>query len=195
MLKSKRGGSNGPIKAMADHTSMNMECDNSAVTNMDCLREGFEFPGANLRDLVTADEEECVRHCRDTEDCKALSFRKSDHTCFLKSRRGGKSGPEEAAIFHSLNMVSDRSEFVLSCVEENTFFPSPTIRNLFLDNIETCIVLCRDTQDCMSVTYGELDNECRLNHKEFERVEQKRVSNFKSSNMNCLIHINAAAGS
>ena len=184
-LKSKRGGSIGP-SVRAQVSSMNMECDNSAVSNLDCLREGLVFPGADLTDIITADVEECVRHCRDTEGCVALSFRKVPKKCFLKSSRGGESGPVAASNFKSMNMECDRKEFLRSCVKKDTYFPLAEIRALSVDNIDTCIMLCRDTQVCKAVTFYNLGNRCSMKEREFRNMEQQFVANYKSSNMDCL---------
>merc|ERR1712003_326235 len=150
-LKSKRGGAIGPVVSTGLN-SMNMECDNSAVKNLDCLRKGFDFLGNDLRNLVVADEEECVRHCRDTEDCVSLTFRESDSRCFLKSKRGGAIGPVVSTGLNSMNMECDNSAVDLSCVKEETDFPGHDIRHITLNDVEACLSMCRDTQDCVSIT-------------------------------------------
>jgi len=183
-LKSKRGGSVGAT-VTPGHNSMNMECDNSPVTNLGCLRKGFNFPGADLRNLIVADEEECVKHCRDTEDCAGLTFRESDNRCFLKSKRGGSVGPTVAAGHNSMNMECDNSKVDLSCVKADDEYPGHEIRRLVVDDLETCILFCRDTQDCMSLSFFEDTNTCSLKRKEFDWWEEKSTSNVKSTNLNC----------
>ena len=186
-LKYKRGGSNGPTVSTG-YRSMNMECDNSAVTNLGCMRENIDFPGANLTNLETTDEEECVRHCRDTEGCVALSFRISDQTCFLKSRRGGESGPVGAVnTFRSMNMEC-QSDFILpqvTCMKDNYSFPSADIWSIVVPDFADCIVMCADTEGCMALTYNKLQYECTLKNKVFKKEDRQYLQNFQSTNMMC----------
>ncbi|KAL5252514.1 hypothetical protein ACHWQZ_G015330 [Mnemiopsis leidyi] len=161
ILKSRRGG-HGPVKA-AGHNSMNMECDNSAVTNLNCLRDNTDYPGADIRQLTVADEEECVRHCRDTETCKSLTFRESDQLCFLKSRQGGSGGPRPSFGVSSMNMECDNSEVTnLDCIREGIVFHGADIGNLLAADEEECVRFCRDTELCKSITYREADHRCFL---------------------------------
>merc|ERR1740136_250390 len=126
---------------------MNMECDNSAVTNLNCIREGFNFPGNDIRNLLVADEEACVRLCRDTEGCSALVFRESDNRCYLKSKRGGSNGPIVDPGHNSMNMECDNSAVTnLNCIREGFNFPGNDIRNLLVADEEACVRLCRDTE-------------------------------------------------
>ena len=183
-LKSKRGGSIGPI-IEAGHNSMNMECDNSAVTNLDCLRKGFNFPGNDLRNLIVENEEECVKHCRDTELCVSLIFRESDHRCYLRSKRGGSSGPIIEAGHNSMNMECDNSQVDLSCSEEDTKFPGQDIRSIILDNLEACVNACRDTQDCLAVEFDDTNFRCYLKKSEFEWWQFQSKVGSTSLNINC----------
>jgi len=182
-LKSKRGGSVGPLQA-SGHNSMNMECDNSEVDNLDCIREGFNFPGADLRNIIVADERECVKHCRDTQDCVSLTFRESDNRCYLRSKRGGSSGPAPTAGHNSMNMECDNSEPDLSSAREDTDFPGSDIK--YLNNImdlEACVRLCWDTEDCVAVSYSRDLNRCNLKRKTFDWWQEKPTSNSVSINM------------
>ena len=164
---------------------MNMDCDNTNVTNLNCLREGFNFPGADLRILTVADEEECVKHCRDTEDCKGFSMRESDRRCFLKSMRGGASGPTAEDGYSSLNMECDNSAVDLSCAKEDEEFPGHDITSIALDDLETCVRMCRDVQNCRSVTYVAVKKMCHLKHKDFKWQEGRSRANVKSTNLTC----------
>merc|ERR1712003_592969 len=164
-LKSKRGGAIGPVVSTGLN-SMNMECDNSAVKNLDCLRKGFDFLGNDLRNLVVADEEECVRHCRDTEDCVSLTFRESDSRCFLKSKRGGAIGPVVSTGLNSMNMECDNSAVNnLDCLRKGFDFWGNDLRNLVVADEKECVRHCRDTEDCVSLTFRESDSRCFLKSK------------------------------
>ena len=183
-LKSKYGGASGP-KKQNDFTSMNMECDNSPVTNLNCLREGIIFHGADLKHIITADEEECVKHCRDTEQCVALTFRESDHLCSLKSRRGGY-GPVKAAGHNSMNLECDNSPITnLNCLRDNTDFPGADIRNLIVADEEECVRHCRDTETCASLSFRESDQRCFLRSKRGGQSGPRPQSGINSMNMEC----------
>merc|ERR1719456_480729 len=164
-LKSKRGGYYGPSIAVG-HNSMNMECDNSPVKNMNCLREGINFAGADKRNLVVADEEECVRHCRDAEGCKSLTFIESTHTCYLKSKRGGNAAPSVQAGYNSMNMECDNSPVKnMNCLREGINFASADIGNLVVADEEECVWHCRDTELCKALTFIESTHRCYLKYK------------------------------
>ena len=183
-LKSKRGGASGP-KPLAGYHSMNMECDNSKVTNLNCLREGLNFPSSDIGNLVVADEEECVRHCRDTELCVAFTFVESNHYCYLKSKRGGYYGPTKVAGYNSLNMVCDNSKVDLSCAEEDDNFSGNQLRSIVVEDLEECVRMCRDTERCFSVSFNEINNQCSLKSKEFEWWQITSAINYWSTNIKC----------
>jgi len=84
-----------------------------------------------------------------------------------------------------MNMECDNTKVDLSCVEEDSDFPGYNIRSLTLDNLETCISICRDTQDCLAVTFKEQSTTCDLKRKEFDWWEKNAYTNAKSTIMNC----------
>ena len=158
-LKSMYGGAKGPI-ITAGYTSMNMECDNSTV-NLDCLREGINFAGADLNNVVAADEKECARHCRDTELCVAFTFIVSSRRCYLKSRRGGLRGPTKVAGYNSMNMVCDNSPVTnLDCLRYQLDFPGAGMSSILVADVEECVRYCRDAEGCKALTYIESSQRC-----------------------------------
>merc|ERR1719456_358449 len=185
-LKYKRGGLYGPT-VVAGYNSMNMECDNSPVKNMNCLRKGINFAGADTRNLVVADEEECVWHCRDTELCKALTFIESSHRCYLKTKRGGASGPSIQAGYNSMNMECDNSPVTknLLCLREGLNFPSADLKNIIVADEEECARHCRDTELCVALTFRESDNRCYLKSKRGGLYGPSLAVGHNSMNMEC----------
>ena len=180
-FKTRRGG-NTP-RPRAGYKSMNLVCDNSKVTNLNCLRKGLNFPGADLGNLPVADEEECVRQCRDTEDCVAFTFIESTKYCYLKSKRGGNYGPWRTAGQNSLNMECDNSKVDLSCGVEKENFAEKELRNIGVGDREECVRMCRDTEDCFSVSLT--NNQCSLKPKEFEWWQITSAENYWSTNIKC----------
>ena len=83
-------------------------------------------------------------------------------------------------------MECDNAIVDLTCVQENTDYPGYDLRGLVVDSIETCVTLCKDTQDCMSVTYKDLTNKCYLKRKDFEWWEEKSMANARSTNLKCI---------
>ncbi|KAL5260425.1 hypothetical protein ACHWQZ_G010525 [Mnemiopsis leidyi] len=186
-LKSKRGGSIGPYAA-AGYDSMNMECDNSPVKNLDCIRDGINFPGADLRNLVVEEKEECVKHCRDTEDCKAVVLleQNSQLNCYLKSRRGGSAVPVASAGYQSMNMECDNSKVSnLNCLREDLFFSGADIGNTVVADEKACVKLCRDTENCQGFSFRLSDNRCYAKSRRGGSSGPSLERNFKSMNMEC----------
>ena len=182
--KNRRGGASGPTVDIT-YNSLNMECDNTPVTeNMKCLRKGINFPGSDLRNLIVANVEECVKHCRDTENCHALTFIEATHRCYLKNKRGGVSGPTVSPGHHSLNMECDNSKpSQLQCGLMAEKFPGYTLRGLTVAHFEECLRRCKDTEGCQAVSFSETDNVCELKSRTFEWWTIK--SHHKSVNMDC----------
>ena len=182
--KDRRGGSSGPSLDRG-YNSMNMVCDNSSVADtMKCLRKGLDFPGSEMKNIIVADEEECVQHCKDTENCQAVTFKESTHRCYLKSKRGGSSGPTVSPGYNSLNMECDNSKPAqLQCATMDEKFPGHDIRHIAEANFEDCLRRCRDTEGCEAVSFRETDNVCELKSTTFEWWRIK--SHYISVNMNC----------
>ena len=186
-LKYKRGGDTGPILAEG-HDSINMECDNSPVKNLDCIRSNINFPGADLRNLIVEEREECVRHCRDTELCKALVFRESNNKtyCYLKSRRGGSTVPVVAEGYDSMNMECDNSKVSnMKCLREGLVFSSADIGNTVVADERECVKLCRDTEDCQSFSFRLSDNRCYAKNRRGGTSGPSLDRNYNSMNMEC----------
>merc|ERR550537_1291251 len=138
---------------------MNMDCDNTKVKNLDCLRNGFNFPGSHFGNmLVVADEEECVKYCRDTEECKSLTFRESDNGCFLRSMKGGQSGPDPHPGHNSMNLECDNGPVKnLHCMREGIYFSGADLRNFIVNDEKECVKHCRDTEMCKSISFRDSD--------------------------------------
>ena len=184
-LKYKRGGYYGPSK-VAGSNSMNMVCDNSPVTNLDCVREGFNFGGAETRGLTVTDIEECVRHCRDTNGCVALTLIESTGYCSLKNNRGGHYGPSIRAGYKSMNMECDNGKVTnLDCLREDTNFEGGNLVNLVVADVEECARHCRATGGCISLTYVESTRTCYLKSMRGGYYLPKVATGYKSMNMEC----------
>ena len=169
-------------RADSRYKSMNMECDNSRVT-LECLRRGVDFPGAVIGNLIVSDESECVRHCRDTEDCKSLTFRESDHMCYLRSRHGG-SYVNGHPGHNSLNMECENGKLEdLTCPVEDETFPGHDLRNAVVEDVQACLQWCRDTQGCVAASFNEVDYRCYMKTTEFQWWMFKH--HYKSFNIKC----------
>ena len=186
-LKNRRGGSSGPSLA-AGYDSMNMECDNSPVKNLNCIRDGINFPGADLSGIVVEEKEDCVKHCRDTENCKAVVFleQNSELTCYLKSRRGGSSVPVAAAGYQSMNMECDNTKVNnLDCLREGVFFSGSDVGNTVVADEKACVKLCRDTEGCQSFSFRLSDKRCYTKNRRGGSSGPSLDRNYNSMNMKC----------
>jgi len=184
LLKSQYGGSVGPYPR-SDLNSLNLECDNSPVS-LECERNGQNFPGADLRNIVLSNIEECVKYCRDHERCKAVTFRQSDKRCYLKSKSGGAYGPIPQAGHDSLNMDCNNGKVDLSCKNDDTHFPGSDIRNIVVGDLEECVMFCRDAEDCLSVSMRQTDKRCYLKRKEYgHEWDARAFDGYVSINLNC----------
>ena len=157
---------------------MNLECNSTAVNNLDCKRTGISFPGADKGNLVVSSQEECVRHCRDTEGCKSITFRASDSRCYLKFKRGGDTGPILAEGHDSINMECDNSPVKnLDCIRSNINFPGADLRNLIVEEREECVRHCRDTELCKAMVFRESNNKtyCYLKSRRGGQCERPAV--------------------
>ena len=183
-LKNRKGGQNGPTNN-ADVTSMNMDCDQSPV-DVSCRRNGVDYYGADLTSLVSDGFKDCVRLCRDTEQCQAITFRNSDKRCWLKNKRGGAAGPSSYPGLISMNIQCDH-EFDptdASCLEGALDYRGADIRDFKSEGYEDCRTGCHDTADCKAFTMQEPDNHCWLKNKEGGYVIVSQAG-LISANMNC----------
>jgi hypothetical protein len=185
-LKSRYGGMYPEVTPF--HWSMSMECNNSKVDNMHCMREGYDFPGAHMGNLVVAHEVECVKHCRDTEGCKAITFAQKDNRCYLKSRAGGDFGPIASAGHKSMNMICDNSPVRnLDCLRNNTNFPGANLRNFLVQSKEECVSRCRDTERCKALVFKKFDSHlrCYLKDRRGGSTVPEKAEGYESMNMEC----------
>ena len=183
-LKNKRGGSSGPYHAFG-HMAMNMECDNTPITNFDCLREGISFYSAQLRNLAVADIQECAMHCQDTENCKAITYQDSRHQCYLKSRSGGYY-PQVSEGYSSMNMKCNISEAEnMDCLRAGINYPGADKGNLEVSDMEECVRYCRETEGCKSVTFRTSDNRCYLKSQRGGSSGPLIAAGHDSMNMEC----------
>ncbi|KAL5262493.1 hypothetical protein ACHWQZ_G008030 [Mnemiopsis leidyi] len=184
-LKNKKGGATGPSPNAA-LTSMNMDCDLSDVDSS-CKRENYDFWGADLRNFNSDSLDDCARHCRDTEDCQSFTLRKSDNYCWLKSKRGGQSGPSPNNDLISMNIdcsitveAADRS-----CAMDGYDFWGADLRNFASGGFEACATACGDAADCKSFTLRKSDNYCWLKTKFGGQIGPSPNDALISRNMEC----------
>ena len=103
-LKKKRGGQSGPSPNAA-LISMNIDCSQKFdASNRACVKDNFDFWGADLRNFKSAGYEDCNQSCFDAADCKSFTLKKSDNYCWLKTKAGGQNGPSANAALLSRNM-------------------------------------------------------------------------------------------
>ena len=115
-----------------------------------------------MGNIVVAGESECVRRCRDTEGCKAFTFRESDKRCYLRDKAGGDTGPSVAAGHNSMNLVCDNSPVKnLDCIRSETNFPGADLRNILVNKKEECVRHCRDTERCKAVVFTKSGSQFR----------------------------------
>ena len=184
-LKNKNSGLNGP-GTNAALTSMNLECDRSAVDSS-CKRDNFDFWGADLKSFISESFEDCASHCRDTADCQSFTLRKSDNYCWLKSKRGGHTGPSPHDTLISMNIdcspgfeATDKK-----CAMDGFDFWGADLRNFQSKGYVDCHTSCFDAADCVSFTLRKSDNHCWLKTKAGGQNGPEANSDLISANMSC----------
>merc|ERR550537_554535 len=186
-LKNKNSGLSGPSNNAA-LTSMNLYCDRKKV-DTSCKRDNFDFWGADLRSFGSEGLEDCASHCRDTEECQSLTFRKSDNYCWLKKKRGVASGPSPNNALISMNIdCTPKAGFVASdksCAMDSFDFWGADLRSFNADSYEACATACADAADCRSFTLRKSDNYCWMKSKNGGQSGPSPNAALVSRNMEC----------
>ena len=186
-LKNKDSGLKGP-GTNAALTSMNLECDRSAVDSS-CKRDNFDFMGADLNSFISESFEDCASHCRDTADCQSFTLRKSDNYCWLKNKRGGHTGPSPNDALISMNIdCAPKPGFVASdrsCAMDGFDFWGADLRSFRAESYETCATACSDAADCQSYTLRKSDNYCWLKKTRGGQTGPSPNNVLISRNMEC----------
>ena len=166
-LKNKRGGGNGP-SPKEGLVSMNIDCSASKNFNAgdrSCAMDNWDFAGADIKDYKSESFEACSSACSDAEECRSITFRKSDNNCWLKTSQGGDRGPNPKDGLLSRNMECDTSDLDMSCQQQNTDYAGADLRDYKADSIEVCAQACKMSQQCQSITYRPSDKNCWLKNK------------------------------
>ena len=186
-------GGRGP-QSSGDHnpyTSLVMDCDTSPVDSS-CRRDNYNYMNADLPlsdvfPLKADGFDDCARHCRDTELCKAFTLSKSDNTCILKTKRGGHRGGRPYDGYISMNIdcsvkvdVSDRS-----CDMDGYNMRWADLRHFTSTGYEQCAIACGDSEECKAFSLRKSDNYCWLKYMYGGSRGPGRVNNYISRNMEC----------
>jgi hypothetical protein len=116
---------------------------------------------------------------------KGNVFRPSTESCWRKTKRGGQRGPSLQRGLVSLNMDCGDTKSDQTCVQENTDFWGADLGGRRVINFDQCETFCRDTQDCVSITYRASDSQCWLKYNRFGARGPSRGIGLTSLNMDC----------
>ena len=127
--------------------------------------DNYDLVGADLRQVRDANLTDCISACSSDSKCKAYSFDKWNHMCFLKSTvnllrlepntiSGTRIGVMEKPIVSSLPITMQRYR--------NKAFPWKGQRSRSVESFEQCEQLCREQTSCVALTYFKDIKQCRL---------------------------------
>ena len=165
----------------------NFECDKPEVYDKGCVREGVDFKGADISWFDTDSFETCAEECATTPQCKSITYQYDPPYCWLKNKEGGREGPNMDDRYASMNMECDTSELDTSCKDVDTDYAGSDIQHTHAPTFEECAVFCKDTAECVSITYRASDQSCWLKHKEGHNFITPNTAypGLESMNMKC----------
>ena len=166
----------------------NFECEKPEVEVYDkgCVREGADFKGADLTWFDTDSFDTCAKECAEETQCASITYRNDPPHCWLKTKEGGRAGPNMDNTLTSMNMECDTSELDTSCKDVDTDYPGSDIQHTHAPTFEECAIFCRDTAECVSITYRASDQSCWLKHKEGHNfIAPTPYAGLVSMNMSC----------
>ena len=118
--------------------------------------------------------------CGTIHNCRA-----STNSCWRKNKRGGQRGPSVNSGLVSLNMECGDTKSDQTCIQEDTDYWGADLGGRRAINFDQCETFCRDTQDCVSITYRASDSQCWLKYNRFGAFGPSQRTGLKSLNMDC----------
>ena len=182
-LKHRRGGEAGPTLRQG-LISTNMVCDNKS--DHTCAKENVDYPGADMGQRAASSLLQCEQFCRDSEQCRSITYHDSSKSCWLKYRKSGRQGPINHQGLVSLNM--DCPEGVIQdCLNFDTDFGGADLTSLKTEtnNMGKCKGFCREEPSCLSFTYRSSDGQCWLKYRKFGTSGHTHKAGYISMNMYC----------
>ena len=105
----------------------------------------------------------------------------------MKNKRGGQRGPTITGGLISMNMECADTKSDHSCLQQNTDFWGADLGGRRALNLDQCETFCRDTRDCVSITYRSSDSQCWLKYNRFGAAGPSQKSGLTSLNMECKV--------
>jgi len=88
-----------------DNTWGGSECImGSPPFDLDCVADGYDFWGADIRSLSVVGFEQCRQECAAEGGCQSFTYVSNEKVCWLKNRRNGQNGPSLHNNCASMNM-------------------------------------------------------------------------------------------
>ena len=86
-----------------------------------------------------------------------------------------------------MNMECADTKSDHSCLQQNTDFWGADLGGRRALNLDQCETFCRDTRDCVSITYRSSDSQCWLKYNRFGAAGPSQKSGLTSLNMECKV--------
>ena len=86
-----------------------------------------------------------------------------------------------------MNMDCTDTKSDQSCLQENTDFWGADLASGRAINLDQCETFCRDTRDCVSITYRSSDSQCWLKYNRFGAAGPSPRNGLTSLNMECKV--------
>ena len=139
--------------------------------------DNFDIEGGDFRTLRDVDAGDCLAACRADERCRAFTFNKWNHRCFLKERLSELRLEPSSITGLRSNVPAPprlRSEITMTPYR-NRLFPGAAYATRRTDSFGTCEALCAEDPKCAVFSFLKASRECRLLARAREYVPDERA--------------------
>jgi hypothetical protein len=126
--------------------------------------DNLDIESSSVIKLKNSGLQSCVSVCRQKENCKAYTFDKWNHVCYIKSKIGDfKLNPRSSSGIRD-DVQAPRPPAGNIAMEHYHLkaFPGSGYRNVRADGPGICENLCRTEEICVAFTFNFGDESCRL---------------------------------
>jgi len=126
--------------------------------------ENLDIPGGDVAKLKNVDLQKCIIACQKRETCRAYTFDKWNHACYLKSNAAAfKLNPRSLSGVRA-DLDAPKAPSGEVTMERYRFkaFPGPGYKMISAASPETCEHACQTDEACVAYTFNLNENTCRL---------------------------------
>jgi hypothetical protein len=126
--------------------------------------DNLDIESRHVARLKSADQRHCVSICRQRESCKAYTFDKWNHVCYIKTEIGDfKLNPRSSSgVREDLGVPRAPSGDITMERYRLKAFPGEGYKTIAVDESESCERDCRTDETCVAYTFHSKQGSCRL---------------------------------